>query len=394
MSNQFFSPEGDIENYFVTEYWLIDQWIGDKVYNWGLNDIAKLGTNDAVNRSTPVTTIAGGTNWKQVSMYQHATGVKQNGTLWVWGSGASAKLGNNDTGRRSTPITTFAGGNNWSQAWAGGNHTVALKMDGTLWTWGTGAGGRLGTNDANTRSTPVTTFTGGNNWKQCHTSTTHVAAIKTDGSLWLWGGNDSAQIGINVGVVDKSTPVTTFVGGTNWKQVSCGAQHTAAVKTDGTLWIWGYNAFCQLGINDTATRSTPVTTLVGGTNWSRVGCGQSSTSAIKNDGTLWVWGLNTSAQLGVNDTNTRSTPVTTFAGGTNWKYSSFGDIYSSAVKTDGTLWVWGTNTFAQLGINNAATRSTPVTTFAGGTNWKQSFCALETMIAVTSGSSDSNVTIL
>ena len=67
MSNQFFSPEGDLENYFVTEYWLIDQYIGDQLWTWGLNTSGQLGTNDTTDKSTPTTTFAGGNNWKQVS---------------------------------------------------------------------------------------------------------------------------------------------------------------------------------------------------------------------------------------------------------------------------------------------------------------------------------------
>jgi len=129
-----------------------------------------------------------------------------------------------------------------------------------------------------------------------------------------------------------------------------------------------------LGVNDnsSANKSTPVTTFAGGTNWKQVSCGGIFSAAIKTDGTLWVWGGNFNAQLGTNDVNNKSTPVTTFAGGTNWKQVSCGYLYTSAVKTDGTLWVWGRNIDAQLGVfNTMSPISTPVTTFAGGTNWRQ-----------------------
>jgi len=375
MSNQFFSPEGDLEEYFVDEYWLIDQWVGDTLLIWGAgnNNFGVLGTNDAIVRSTPVTTFSGGTNWKQVSSgYDHCAAIKTDGTLWTWGRNSYGKLGINNTISRSTPVTTFAGGTNWKQVSCGQRHTAAIKTDGTLWTWGGNYHGSLGNNTTTNRCTPVTTFAGGTNWKQVSCGVNFTAAIKTDGTLWTWGRNNYGQLGDNT-TTNRCTPVTTFAGGTNWKQVSCGRRHTAAIKTDGTLWTWGRNSYGNLGINNTDHRCTPVTTFAGGTNWKQVSCGRRHTAAIKTDGTLWMWGRNHYGELGNNTTTNRSTPVTTFAGGTNWKQVSCGVNFTAAIKTDGTLWTWGRN--ERLGINapvgGGGTRTTPVTTFAGGTNWKQ-----------------------
>ena len=179
MPNQFLSPEGDLENYFVTEYWLIDQYIGDQLWTWGSGGNGKLG--NAVTTgfiSTPVTTFAGGNNWKQVSSgQQYTAAVKTDGTLWTWGLGTSGQLGNATIISRSTPVTTFAGGTNWKQVSARGSHTGAIKTDGTLWTWGNGLSGQLGNAVTITRSTPVTTFSGGNNWKQVDAGGSYTAAI-------------------------------------------------------------------------------------------------------------------------------------------------------------------------------------------------------------------------
>jgi len=146
-----------------------------------------------------------------------------------------------------------------------------------------------------------------------------------EGNLFTWGNNGSGRLGDNTGI-SRSTPVTTLAGGTDWKQVSGGRNHTAAIKTDGTLWGWGAGTSAPLGVNDTTQRVTPVTTFAGGTNWKQVSGGRSYTAAIKTDGTLWTWGSNTSGQLGDNTITNRSTPVTTFAGGTNWKQVSGGYI--------------------------------------------------------------------
>ena len=181
MPNQFLSPEGDLENYFVTEYWLIDQYIGDELFTWGFGIFGQLGNAVTTgNISTPVTTFAGGTNWKQVSCGGfHTAAIKTDGTLWTWGLGTNGRLGNAvTTGNISTPVTTFAGGNNWKQVSGGTAHTAAIKTDGTLWTWGQGTYGRLGNAVTTNVSTPVTTFAGGTNWKQVSATTTaHTAAV-------------------------------------------------------------------------------------------------------------------------------------------------------------------------------------------------------------------------
>jgi alpha-tubulin suppressor-like RCC1 family protein len=384
--NQFTSLEGDLDNYLITESWLIDQWVGDTLWVWGQNNSGQLGDNtSATDRSTPVTTFAGGTNWKQVAGgSQHTAAIKTDGTLWTWGSNYAGQLGDNTTVNRSTPVTTFAGGTNWKQVAGGGYFTAAIKTDGTLWTWGLNNFGQLGDNTTTQRNTPVTTFAGGTNWKQVACGGYFTAAIKTDGTLWTWGNNYYGQLGNNT-TTNRCTPVTTFAGGTNWKQVACGGYFTAAIKTDGTLWTWGQNTSGQLGNNTTTQRNTPVTTFAGGTNWKQVAGGLSHTSAIKTDGTLWTWGFNGSGQLGNNTIITRSTPVTTFAGGTNWKQVAGGSQHTAAIKTDGTLWNWGFNGSGQLGDNTTIQRLTPVTTFAGGTNWKQVSGGGSHTAALTSG---------
>jgi alpha-tubulin suppressor-like RCC1 family protein len=382
---QFLSDEfGDIEDYFVSDSLLIDRYIGDQLWVWGQNSFGQLGINDTLNRTTPVTTILGGTNWKSVSCGSfHTAAIKTDGTLWNLGLNSSGQLGINDATTRSTPVTTFLGGTNWKSVSGGSAHTTAIKTDGTLWVWGNNGSGQLGINAITGRTTPVTTFLGGTNWKSVSCGNVHTVAIKTDGTLWVWGSNSSGQLGIN-DTATRTTPVTTFLGGTNWKSVACGQLHTVAIKTDGTLWTWGLGTSGQLGINNTADRTTPVTTFLGGTNWKSVACGDSFTAAIKTDGTLWIWGNNASAQLGDNTVVSRSTPVTTFLGGTNWKSVSCGNVHTVAIKTDGTLWIWGRNNLGQLGINNTADRSIPVTTFAGGNNWK-SVAASSHTVAIPSG---------
>jgi hypothetical protein len=240
-----------------------------------------------------------------------------------------------------------------------------------LWLWGDGTNGRLGDDTIINKSSPVQTVSGGTNWRSVSLGDSHSAATKTDGTLWLWGLNSYGRLGNNAGI-NGSSPVQTVSGGTNWRSVSLGNRHSAAIKTDGTLWLWGQASFGQLGNNSTLARSSPVQTVSGGTNWRSVslGPGGNHSSAIKTDGTLWLWGDGGSGRLGNNAVINRSSPVQTVSGGTNWRSVSLGSQHSAAIKTDGTLWLWGRGTFGRLGDNSTIIRSSPVQTVSGGTDWR------------------------
>ena len=195
---------------------------------------------------------------------------------------------------------------------------------GNLWVWGDAGFGNLGDNTLIYRSSPVQTIARGSNWNQVDGAYDGAAGIKTDGTLWCWGRNSYGNLGDNT-TTDRSSPVQTVAFGTNWKQVACGNRFTAAIKTDGTLWCWGYNAYGQLGDGTITHRSSPVQTVAYGKNWKQVSCGDRTTVAIKTDGTLWCWGYNYQGQLGLNNAGGYATsPVQTIMYGTNWKQVSCG----------------------------------------------------------------------
>lgn len=215
-------------------------------------------------------------------------------------------------------------------------HVGAIKTNGTLWLWGRNSYGILGTNNTTPWSSPVQTVAGGTNWKQISCGQNHTAAVKTDGTLWLWGRNNYGQLGTN-NTTNVSSPVQTISAGTNWKQVSCGWSHTAAIKTDGTLWLFGNNLIGGLGDNTSGVdtyKSSPIQTIAGGTNWKQVSAGRFGTSAIKTDGTLWGWGYNTTGVLANGTTDSVSSPVQTVAGGTNWKQISINFRVAGAIRDD------------------------------------------------------------
>jgi len=299
-----------------------------------------------------------------------APGVKTP-ALWLWGNNSYGQLGDGTfSNSKSSPVQTIAGGTNWKQVSCGYRHTAAVKTDGTLWLWGdNGYGGNLGDGTKTDRFSPVQTIAGGTNWKQVSCGQSHTAAVKTDGTLWLWGSNSNGQLGSN-STVSRSSPVQTITGGTTWTQVSCGDSHTACIKSDGTLWTWGLNSSGQLGDNTVAGKSSPVQTITGGTTWKQVSCGTAHTACVKTDGTLWLWGANGSGRLGDNSIINRSSPVQTIAGGTNWTQASCSNAHTACVKTDGSLWLWGSNSSGVLGDNSGVSKSSPIQTIARGSTWK------------------------
>jgi len=365
----------DFEDYYVRA----DYFRSGNLWTWGFNPAGQLGDNTAVSKSSPIQTIARGSNWKQVSCgYYHLATIKTDGTLWIWGFNNFGQLGDNTQGSglvnsKSSPIQTITFGTNWKQAACGKYFTAGIKTDGTLWYWGNNAQGNIGDNTVVHKSSPVQTIAFGNNWKQVACGGNHTAAIKTDGTLWCCGYNTNGELGDNT-ITNRSSPVQTVTFSNSWQQISCGQNHTAAIKTDGTLWCWGLNTFGRLGDNTTTSRSSPVQTVAFGTNWKQVSCGYKHTAGIKTDGTLWLWGSNSSGQLGDNTITNRSSPVQATTFGSNWKQVSGGADYTGSIKSDGTLWCWGSNVYGRFGDNTNVDKSSPVQTITFGTIWKEISC--------------------
>ena len=236
-----------------------------------------------------------------------------------------------------------------------------------LWAWGDNYSGGLGQGDTTDRSSPVQ-IGSLSSWRHVASGFSNVFAIKTDGTLWVCGYNDNGQLGIGTSGsgTDISSPVQ--VGSlTNWKQVyGTEGKQTAALKTDGTLWTWGLNTHGTLGNGNTVSYSSPV--QVGSlTDWKQFTCGY-SIGAVKTDGTLWTWGDNTRGQLGLGNTVKYSSPVQV-GSLTNWKQVWIGLFAGAAIKTDGTLWVWGRNDNGLLGLGNNVYDSSPVQV-GSLTNWR------------------------
>ena len=369
---------------------------------WGASAKAALGQGKPADVSSPIQTLAGGVNWKQVSMSKNAggAGIKTDGTLWAWGDNTAGQLGTNNISGASSPVQTVATGNNWVSVSFGCCAISGIKTDGSLWIWGSNIAGLLGAGSTLNASSPIQTIAQGNNWKQVSVGTNLAAAIKTDGTLWTWGSGAAGGLGNNTAsatTLNVSSPVQTIAGGNNWKQVAASVSNVLAIKTDGTLWGWGCNSNGArvagvLGNGSTIDVSSPV--QIGTDNtWKQVSLYYGIASAVKTDGSLWVWGYNKGMSLGSASTLAAvCSPVQIFGGGNNWKCVSVGYAgkcmwASGAIKTDGTLWTWGVDGTGVLGNNNTGdvghSFSSPVQTIKGGSNWLQVSVGNTNMGAVT-----------
>ena len=240
-----------------------------------------------------------------------------------------------------------------------------------LWTWGQNNYGQLGLNSRTDYSSPVQipgTTWGSDISNLAATQQYHVSFVKTDGTLWSWGYNYYGGLGLN-NRTTYSSPVQ--IPGTTWSKSHTGNYNTYAIKTDGTLWSVGFNQQGELGLNDTVMRSSP--TQIPGTTWSSVSSGNIGAWGIKTDGTLWCWGDNEIGSLGINHIVNISSPTQIL--GTTWKQVTGGQRGALAVKTDGTLWSWGYNYAGKLGQNQAKAQlnavSSPVQ--IPGTTWSKGF---------------------
>lgn len=371
-----------IDGVFISKQTFKDTYLKKKAVESGirLGSLAS-GISSATYISSPVQYY--NNSWKSISLgSEHCFGIDMQGNLLGWGYNQNGCLGTNNYHGGSSydyytsPIRTIASGTDWKKVSCGHYYTAAIKEDGTLWMWGLNDNGQLGLNHRTSKSSP-TQIGNATTWSQISCGINTVASVKSDGTLWTWGNNTYGQLGDGT-VIHKSSPIQIGVE-TIWGSVSSGASFVLAVKSNDTLWSWGNNNYGVLGINSTVNKSSP--TQVGLINdWDKIDAGYYHAAAIKNDGSLWTWGQNLAGQLGDNTVITRSSPVQTIMGGTTWSQVSSGSNETLAIKADGSLWGWGINSYGSLGIGTVIAKSSPVQI---GTlvNW----LAVETMNNTTIG---------
>ncbi len=277
---------------------------------------------------------------------------------------------------------------------AGDFHSLALKSDGTVWGWGANSTGQLGgTTGENCSSTyyysntvcrrSPTQVSGVSNIVAISGGFAHSLALKDDGTVWSWGWNDFGTLGrasadmcgANSLDMCDSTPAP-IEGIDNVTAIDAGGANSIALTSDNTVWTWGINSRGQLGTatapdtciwsdngNSYPCSLSPLPVLSGVTKiaTSKNGVDQSYgfSLALKNDGSVWSWGPNSYGQLGDNTTTNRAAPNPVI-GLSNVTEIAAGYWHGLALKDDGTTWAWGRNEYGQIGDLTTTQRLTPV----------------------------------
>lgn len=286
----------------------------------------------------------------------HSVAIKNNGTLWVWGSEGlyDGQLGTGKvTGRLKDPVQIGVLSDMRAVS-SGSNHSAAIRSDGTLWAWGSNGHGQVGDGTNSSRFAPVKIPL--ETVSQVSMGLYHSAAVTSDGSLWTWGTNSSGQLGN--GTTDSSATPVKIEGMNDVLTVAMGDYHSAAVKTDGSLWMWGRSLGGALGNGDkygTKDVLSPIEVMQG---VAAVSLGYNVSAAVKFDGTLWTWGSNAYGQLGDGTGKNRAEPGRV-EGIDDVVAVSFGTDFAAAIKADGTLWMWGRNGYGQLGNGTTEARLEP-----------------------------------
>jgi alpha-tubulin suppressor-like RCC1 family protein len=333
----------------------------ETAWAWGPNGSGQLGNNTTNWADTPVQ-VSGLTGVVSVAAGQNfSLAAKSNGTVWAWGYNGAGRLGDGTQTDSLIPVQVI-GLSGTTNVSAGSDFSMALKSDGTVWAWGSNDYGQLGngtTSSGNTsfpvqvkdaagtgNLTGVTALAGGD-WY-------YSLALVSGGTVWAWGNNDYGTIGDGTQWVNRLLPVQvkdaagtgTLTGIT---AISAGFGHNLALKSDGTVWAWGLNNLGQLGDNKIASSPSLLPIQVKDTagtgnltGITAIAAGYQHNLAVKADGTVWAWGSNTDGELGDNTTIERDLPVQVI-GLTGVAAVAAGANYSVAIKSDGTVWQWGYN---------------------------------------------------
>jgi alpha-tubulin suppressor-like RCC1 family protein len=423
------------------------------LWAWGYNNYGQLGEGTTQNQNVPVQ-VGSSSNWVAVGGgYLHSMALKDDGTLWGWGYNVYGQLGDGTATTHTTP-SPCNNGSDWIDVSTGSYHTLALKADGTLWGWGRSFEGQVGTgSNYFVLSTPGQIGQGAD-WVEFSARMNHSMALKVDGTVWGWGPNFYGELGTGdtdhrsvptgdifdldgdgIRVPDDICPndASNDADGdgvcgnldaypidiTEWAdydgdgmgdnqdlcpmdakndldgdgicgnvdncplaanldqldsdgngigdacgpfvldldRVAGGYLFSVTIGDDGSLWTWGQNNYGQLGNGTTTDSASPLLAGID-SDWADVSAGYYHALALKADGSLWAWGYNNYGQLGDGTNVTRPEPVR-IGTGNDWVKVEATYYQSFALKSDGSLWAWGNNGYGNLGLGSTLAQWSP-----------------------------------
>lgn len=292
---------------------------------------------------------------------EHFVVLKDDGSVWSWGDNTHKQLAGYSSLSSANPLAIQKeDGNRFTNVKAiaaGGYHTVALDKNGKVWTWGSNDSGQLGHSPLLSASGSPKIVVGLPEIVAIAAGDYHTMVVDVNGEVWTWGRNGFGQLGTNPNPLAVSIlPVKVTISGVPQSKivaVSAGAEHSVALRQDGTVWAWGRNTVGQLGNGETTNVNYNPTMVSGLTGIMEIAAGDSHTLALKQDRTtIWAWGSNYYGQLGDGGRESKLRPIQV-EGIRNVTAIAAGNNHTAAIKEDGTVWAWGRNTSGSSSVRTA-----------------------------------------
>lgn len=222
---------------------------------------------------------------------------------------------------------------------SGLQHSVAVRSDGTVWTWGDNTHGQLGNGRRGGGHAAPRMVPGIDTVIAVAAGDRHTLALKKDGTVWSWGNNEQGQLGDLSGTVGRTEPAQV-AGLEGIAAISAGESVSAALRSDGTLWQFGSGVIgggADGAVGNEIARPRQIAGISGVTSFS---CGRKSIIALKDNGSVWCWGLNTAGQCGDGGSGIQWEPQEV-AGLDQVMAVAAGEDFALALKKDGSVWGWG-----------------------------------------------------
>lgn len=384
------------------------------LWTWGYNRSGQLGQGNVSMRNSPKQ-VGASTHWEEVvAGNQYLLARNQDGSVWAAGNNVLGQLGSGKLSDSSSLIRV-AGGTQWQRVSAGLNFAIGTDLDNRHWYWGgdfasasqseairspqsilppfngvsprsISSGGTLASMlllnqirvlDFELRPTEKYSVglalpsalvpydvVGSDVWTSLSSGHNHLLAVAIDGTMWGYGANDFGQLGVGAELSTYSTSLIQVGSDQAWTAAYAGQSKSAAISSDGSLWVWGRVMTASTPSIQYSNLTEPMQ-FSADRAWQFVSLGSGHSLALDTEGALWAWGENPYGQLGDGTYTSRKDPVP--VGGTlRWKSVAAGNLFSAGVATDGTLWTWGDDSVGQLGDG---LRNLIPTQIGVGTNW-------------------------
>lgn len=324
----------------------------NSLWCWGQDDYGQLGNGTLVtaNQSSPYK--VDNNSYTSVSVgYRFACAIRTDGTLWCWGDNTYGGIANGTTSATVHVYspTQVSGGGTWVQISTGDNGACGIKSDSTLWCWGGGTT-YLGNGTSNPSTVPVQIA---GNWSSVTTANTVSCGVKTDGSGWCWGYDAGQALGNGAVNATQLSPVPIESTGP-WANISAAFIGSCGVKMDGSGWCWGQGdatfGYKGLGANVTGVVDTPAR-IPGINNFTYIASSRwGHTCGLTTDGSLYCWGADNAGQLGNGLPNLNMFTPTRVSGAGGWTaVTTTGNGFTCGMKADDSIWCWGADSYLTLG---------------------------------------------